>query len=106
MDQDIIEKYLTGLDNVTQENLTKEKVILFKTDDKLVAVLELTDPLKISLRCSLELASVLREKYETVMPGQKLNLKHWNTIILTGQIEWPEIQSLIQLSYNLTLNLG
>ena len=102
MNQTIIEEYLIGLDDVTEEELPDEKVVLFKWDDKLVAVLELSDPLKISLRCELELATLLREKYETVMPGQKLNHKHWNTIVLTGQIEWPEIQGFIRLSYDLT----
>jgi predicted DNA-binding protein (MmcQ/YjbR family) len=97
-----IEEYLTSLGEVTKETITGDNVILFKRNDKLFALLELTDPIKISLRCDPELASLLREKYETVMPGQKLNNKHWNTIVLTGQIDWPEIQGFIRLSYNLT----
>jgi len=104
MNRSIIEDYLISLDDVVKEELPAEDVILFKTDDKLMAVLELTNPLKISLRCETELATVLREKYETVMPGQKLNHKHWNTIVLTGQIDWPEIQGFIRLSYNLAVN--
>ena len=105
MDQHIIEDYLSGLGGVTKEEISEDNVILFKKGDKLVALLELTEPLKISLRCEPELATVLREKYETVMPGQKLNHKHWNTIVLTGQVEWPEIQGFIRLSYNLTGDL-
>ena|ERR1019366_5703168 len=105
MNQTIIEEYLNSLGNVIKEELHNEGVILFKTDDKLIAVLELSNPLKISLRCESELATLLREKYETVMPGQKLNHKHWNTIVLTGQIEWPEIQGFIRLSYDLTHDL-
>jgi predicted DNA-binding protein (MmcQ/YjbR family) len=104
MNQQIIEDYLTSLDYVTKEEIPLDNIILFKTNDKLVALLELTKPLKISLRCEPELATVLRDKYETVMPGQKLNNKHWNTIVLTGQIDWPEIQGFIRLSYNLTLD--
>jgi predicted DNA-binding protein (MmcQ/YjbR family) len=102
MNQTVIEKYLTSLGDITSEKLTDEGTILFKMEDRLVAVLELSDPLRISLRCESELANLLREKYETVMPGQKLNHKHWNTIVLTGQIEWPEIQGFIRLSYDLT----
>jgi predicted DNA-binding protein (MmcQ/YjbR family) len=101
MNQKIIEEYLISL-GVTKEKIPGEEVILFKLDDKLVAVLELSNPLRISLRCEPELATLLREKYETVMPGQKLNHKHWNTFVLTGQIEWPEIQGFIRLSYDLT----
>jgi len=102
MNQQIIEDYLTSLSGVVKEEVPPDNVILFKAYDKLVALLELTKPLKISLRCEPELATVLREKYETVMPGQKLNNKHWNTIVLTGQIDWPEIQGFIRLSYDLT----
>jgi predicted DNA-binding protein (MmcQ/YjbR family) len=105
MNQSTIEEYLSSLGDVTKEKPSGDNVILFKKDEKLVALLELTTPLKISLRCEPELAAVLREKYETVMPGQKLNHKHWNTIVLTGQIEWPEIQGFIRLSYDLTGDL-
>ncbi len=101
MNQKTIEEYITSLGDIEREELPQEKIVLFKKNDKLVALLELTDPLKISLRCEPELADVLREKYETVMPGQKLNHKHWNTVVLTGQIEWPEIQGFIHLSYDL-----
>jgi predicted DNA-binding protein (MmcQ/YjbR family) len=102
MDQKTIEDYLATLNDVTREDIPDDNVILFKTDNRLIALLELTNPLKISLRCDPELATLLREKYETVMPGQKLNNKHWNTIVLTGQIDWPEIQGFIRLSYDLT----
>ena len=60
-----------------------------------------TDPVSISLKCDPLLAETLREKYETVMPGYHLNKKHWNTIVLTGQIGWDEIQDFIKLSYRL-----
>ena len=102
MDQQTIEDYFNSLGPVTEEEIPSDNVILFKISDKLVSLLELTNPLKISLRCDPELATLLREKYETVMPGQKLNNKHWNTIVLTGQIDWPEIQGFIRLSYDLT----
>ena len=58
-------------------------------------------PVNLSLKCDPELSKVLREKYETVMPGYHLNKKHWNTIILSGQLSPEEIQDLIRHSYNL-----
>ena len=45
------------------------------------------------------LAITLREKYESIMPGYHLNKKHWNTIMLTGQLSWDEVQDLIRHSY-------
>lgn len=58
-------------------------------------------PLRISLKCDPQLAEVLREKYETVVPGYHLNKKHWNTIICTGQMPEDEIHDLARLSYRL-----
>jgi predicted DNA-binding protein (MmcQ/YjbR family) len=58
-------------------------------------------PVQISLKCDPLLAETLREKYDTVMPGYHLNKKHWNTILLTGQLPWEEVEGLIKLSYNL-----
>lgn len=61
-----------------------------------------TNPLRISLKCDPLLAEKLRETYESVMPGYHLNKKHWNTIVLSGQIDDDELKSLMHLSYNLT----
>jgi predicted DNA-binding protein (MmcQ/YjbR family) len=47
------------------------------------------------------LGKVLREKYDTVMPGHHLNKDHWNTLVLTGQLPWEEVQGLIRHSYDL-----
>jgi predicted DNA-binding protein (MmcQ/YjbR family) len=58
-------------------------------------------PVSISLKCDPLLAKDLREKYETVLEGYHLNKKHWNTIILTGQLPWEEVQALIRHSYDL-----
>lgn len=58
-------------------------------------------PVQLSLKCDPLLAETLRQKYETVLPGYHLNKKHWNTILLTGQLSWEEIQDLIRHSYNL-----
>jgi predicted DNA-binding protein (MmcQ/YjbR family) len=60
-----------------------------------------TKPLQLSVKCDPQLAELLREKYETVVPGYHLNKKHWNTIICTGQVSDDELQDFIRLSYNL-----
>lgn len=62
---------------------------------------EKSDPVRISLKCDPQLAVLLREKYESVMPGYHLNKKYWNTLVLTGQLSWQEVQDLIRHSYEL-----
>lgn len=58
-------------------------------------------PLRVSLKCDPQLAQLLREKYETVLPGYHLNKKHWNTIICSGQLSNEEIYDLARHSYEL-----
>jgi predicted DNA-binding protein (MmcQ/YjbR family) len=58
-------------------------------------------PLRISLRCDPQLALVLREKYETVLPADQLSKKDWNTIICTGQVSDDDLLDLARLSYRL-----
>ena len=58
-------------------------------------------PVRLSLKCDPQLSEVLRAKYEEVMPGYHLNKKHWNTVVLSGQLGWEEVQGLVRHSYNL-----
>lgn len=83
-----------------------EQVAVYKVKDKMFALVqEESQPVRISLKCDPLLAETLREKYESVMPGYHLNKKHWNTIVLTGQLSWEEIKDLILLSYNLVAKI-
>ena len=71
-------------------------------DEKMFAIIaEDSQPLRVSLKCDPQLALLLREKYETVVPGYHLNKKHWNTIICTGQLPDDELKDLARLSYRL-----
>jgi predicted DNA-binding protein (MmcQ/YjbR family) len=79
-----------------------ESVAVYKIGDKMFALItENSNPVRISLKCDPQLSEVLRERYETVVPGYHLNKKHWNTIICSGQLSDEEIHDLIVHSYNL-----
>lgn len=97
-----VEKYLLSMPNARLDYPFGEQVAVYKTKDKMFAlVAEKSDPVRISLKCDPKLAETLREKYETVMPGYHLNKRHWNTVLLTGQLDWEEVQGLIRHSYEL-----
>lgn len=97
-----VEQYLLSMPGAKLGYPFGEGVAVYKSGDKMFAlVAEKSQPLRLSLKCDPTLAETLRERYETVMPGYHLNKKHWNTIVLTGQLEWSEIQDLIRHSYNL-----
>lgn len=108
MDHKSLEEYLLSMPNAFLDypfgaDIGVYKVPAFSSGEaKLFAIIdEKSDPLRISLKCDPQLAELLREKYETVLPGYHLNKKHWNTLILTGQVPWDEVQGLIVHSYNL-----
>lgn len=100
-----INKTVTALPEVVLDYPFGEGVAVYKigsTEGKMFALIsENLTPLRISLKCDPQLAELLREKYETVLPGYHLNKKHWNTIICSGQIPDDELQDLIRHSYEL-----
>lgn len=97
-----VEAYVLEMPNAKLDYPFGEGVAVYKVGDKMFALIsEKSDPLRISLKCDPQLSTLLREKYETVMPGYHLNKKHWNTIILSGQLPWEEVQGLIRHSYDL-----
>lgn len=102
MQHKTVEEYVLSMPNARLDYPFGENTAVYKVGDKMFAIInENAEPLQISLKCDPLLAETLRQRYETVMPGYHLNKKHWNTILLTGQLSWEEVQDLIRLSYNL-----
>jgi predicted DNA-binding protein (MmcQ/YjbR family) len=97
-----LETYLLGLPNTRLDYPFGEDAAVYKVTDKIFAIIrEKSDPIQISLKCDPLLAVTLRERYESIQPGYHLNKKRWNTLVLTGQLPWEEIQGLIRHSYQL-----
>lgn len=102
MDHKTVEDYILSMPNATLDYPFGEDVAVYRLGEKMFALVEeKSSPLRISLKCDPQLAAMLRERYESVMPGYHLNKKHWNTILLTGQLPWEEVQDLIRHSYEL-----
>lgn len=102
MDHKTVEDYILSMPNARLEYPFGKEVAVYKVNDKMFALIaEGKAPVQLSLKCDPLLAQTLRERYESVMPGNHLNKKHWNTVILTGQLNWEEVQDLIRHSYQL-----
>lgn len=102
MDHKTVEDYVLSMPNSRLDYPFGEDVAVYKAGDKMFALIpEGKDPVRISLKCDPELSKHLRDKYDEVMPGYHLNKKHWNTLVLTGQLGWEEVQGLIRHSYDL-----
>lgn len=102
MNHKIVEEYLLSMPGARLDYPFGEEVAVYKVKDKMFALIaEGKEPVRISLKCDPQLAKLLRDKYTEVMEGYHLNKKHWNTIILSGQLDWEEVQGLIRHSYTL-----
>ncbi len=106
MDHKTVENYVLSMPGARLDYPFGEGVAVYRApNDKLFALIqEGSSPIRISLKCDPLLAQTLRERYESVMPGYHLNKKHWNTIVLTGQLSWEEVQDLIRHAYLLVVN--
>lgn len=102
MDHKTVEEYVLSMPDAKLDYPFGEDVAVYKVNDKMFALIaEKSAPVRISLKCDPKLSEILRGKYETVMPGYHLNKKHWNTVVLSGQLPWEEIKGLIRHSYEL-----
>ena len=105
MDQKTVENYILTMPNSKLDYPFGKEVAVYKTGNKMFALIaEKSNPVRISLKCDPKLSEILREKYETVLSGYHLNKKHWNTIILTGQLDFDEIKALIRHSFDLVVS--
>lgn len=97
-------EYITTLGGIWLDKEFGENALVYKygtqPEGEIVAIVaEGSDPLRVSLKCDPQLAVILRERYETVLPGFNLNKKHWNTIICSGQLPDSEVIDLVRHSY-------
>jgi predicted DNA-binding protein (MmcQ/YjbR family) len=99
-----LEEYILSMPNSRLDYPFGESTAVYKVGDKMFAlVTEKSNPVRVSLKCDPLLAQTLRGKYETVLPGDHLNKKHWNTIICTGQLSNDEVFDLVRHSYLLVI---
>ena len=102
MDHKTVEAYILSMPTAKLDYPFGKDVAVYKVGEHMFALIqEGSNPVQLSLKCDPQLAELLRSKYESVMPGYHLNKKHWNTMLLTGQLSWPEVQDLIRHSYEL-----
>lgn len=93
---------MLSMPNTVLEYPFGEAIAVYKVADKMFALIaEGKQPVQLSLKCDPLLAQTLRDEYESVQPGYHLNKKHWNTLVLTGQLSWEQVQDLIRHSYQL-----
>ncbi|MFD0673648.1 MmcQ/YjbR family DNA-binding protein [Cohnella sp. GCM10027633] len=54
----------------------------------------------VNLKAEPEEAWMLRQQYPgTVLPGYHMNKKHWNTVVLSGDVPETELLAMLEQSY-------
>ena len=79
--------------------------LVYKVGSKVFAILPLdADPATINLKCQPDRAERLRAEYAGVMPGYHMNKRHWNTVVLDGDVPERLVEEMIRHSYELVVN--
>lgn len=76
-----------------------EDTLVFKVAGKMFALVSLSSPDSVNLKCDPDYAVELRERYDAVKPGYHMSKKHWNTVSLREGLEEELIRNLIDHSY-------
>ncbi len=73
MNAETLREYCISKTGVTESFPFGEDTLVFKTDGKIFALVNLDGDLSINLKCNPALAIELRERYPSVSPGYHMN---------------------------------
>lgn len=101
MHLDEILPFCLALKGTTEHFPFDQRTLVFKVMGKMYALIDVETPDSINLKCDPEEAIELRERYVSVQPGYHMSKKHWNTVLLDGELDKNQIQEMIVKSYDL-----
>ncbi len=102
MNVEEIREFALSLENVTEGFPFGNNTLVFKVRGKIFLLMSLSSEIpSFNVKCDPERALELREQYSSVIPGYHMNKKHWNTVMVDGQLTRRQIQEFIIHSYEL-----
>ena len=100
-----LRSYCLAKDAVTESFPFDEHTLVVKVAGKMFALFSLEKhPLQVNLKCDPEKAIDLRERYQSVIPGYHMNKKHWNTLVIDGELSKELVEELVDHSYELVVS--
>jgi len=77
--------------------------LVYKIKGKMFLLISLDDiPPRINIKTDPDKSLELREAYpDNILPGFRMNKKHWNTLVLNTRLSPSLVQTLIRESYEL-----
>lgn len=95
-----IREYALSLNNVSEGFPFGNDTLVFKVDNKIFLLASLSaEILQFNVKADPGYAIELRETYSCIRPGYHMNKKHWNTIVVDGQLNARQIKQFIADSY-------
>lgn len=104
MDYQQARQYMLGLPEAWEDFPFGPDVAVMKVKARMFATLSVSkDSLQANLKCDPHEALMLRDIFNSVIPGYHMNKRHWNTVILDGDVPRGEIERMIDNSYALVV---
>ena len=102
MNIETLREYILQKPDVTEGFPFGDDTLVFKVNNKIFLLASLNAPLlQFNVKCDPEYAIELREQYDCIQPGYHMNKKHWNTILVDGELSTQQLKKFIVDSYNL-----
>lgn len=97
-------EYCLSKRGVTEDFPFDNLTLVFKVGGKLFSLTNVEEFYSVNLKCDPERAIELRETFNAVQPGYHMNKKHWNTIVIDGDVPNELLLELVDHSYELVYN--
>ena len=116
MEDKFVEEYLLSKQETSVYYPFGDDIKVFRVKQKMFATLSLGKGNEkntqgrmggffcINLKCDPDEAIMLRDIFQSVIPGYHMNKAQWNTIILDGSIPQGEIERMIDNSFMLVVS--
>ena len=104
MDHNTLKQYLLSKPEAEEHYPFDDYTAVFKVQGKMFALLikKQGTPL-LNLKCDPGHAIELRDIFPEVIPAYHMNKRHWNSVVLQGDLPAGEIQRQIEHSYGLVV---
>jgi predicted DNA-binding protein (MmcQ/YjbR family) len=97
-------KYLLSHPEAWEDFPFGPDVAVMKVRNRMFATLgRVAGEVRSNLKCDPNEALMLRDIFESVLPGYHMNKRHWNTVILDGDVPRSEIERMMDRSYGLVV---
>ncbi|MDA9873529.1 MmcQ/YjbR family DNA-binding protein [Saprospiraceae bacterium] len=105
MNIECIREYCLSKKGTSETFPFDESTLVFKVLDKMFALTGLDRiPTQINLKCDPEYTLELRDQHSDITGGYHMNKKHWNTVMVEGDLKDQMILSLIDHSYDIVVS--